>query len=450
MGKQIHLDPAAEKEATEIGMKFMNSTDVVGDMSRTFGTDLSSVRIHTDEGAARRAAERGVDAYSAGKDIFFARGSFDRSDPASRGLLAHELSHSLQQGLGGGMRSMTQSAPAGAEQGGLISWFRKKFSRKKPVLKAEDLVNFSEGEDGQPEVRDFGRFFAENNTDEAKERYIAPKRRNLVRYVGGRLRGLHMDDDLYEDFTNASGTKKIAGISPRRNLATLQGPAGGDLTNEQVFGIYSGLMGGNRYRREHAALPEGADVAPEDAEEAEKLDKKFDIGVMRLKAVQLGQLRRLKEKYGMYGSQMHPEDFISRLGPEWFADTAFLQDCYQMMSEKDGGGSYFDYENNPEDREYKLLADYYNDVFSVMQTYVSAGARAEIGENRIGDFDLGEEDMEAFEEVAPIERMQQMEKQMRKQGAEGFTRSQQRSYEKRVRDRFNKKGQGLRLFGRFA
>ena len=42
--------------------------------------------------------ERGVDAFSTGKDIFFARGAFDRSDPASRGLLAHELSHSMQQG----------------------------------------------------------------------------------------------------------------------------------------------------------------------------------------------------------------------------------------------------------------------------------------------------------------------------------------------------------------
>ena len=57
-----------------------------------------SVRIHTDESAARGAAERGVDAFSTGKDVFFARGAFDRSDPASRGLLAHELSHSMQQG----------------------------------------------------------------------------------------------------------------------------------------------------------------------------------------------------------------------------------------------------------------------------------------------------------------------------------------------------------------
>ena len=145
MGKQLHFDPAAEREATEIGKQFMNSTDVVGDMSRKYGRDLSSVRIHTDESAAQKAAQRKVDAFSTGKDVFFARGAFDKNDPASRGLLAHELSHSIQQGVGGGAFALQQSAPMGAEQGGLIDWFRRIFGiRRKPTreqtaaLDAED------------------------------------------------------------------------------------------------------------------------------------------------------------------------------------------------------------------------------------------------------------------------------------------------------------------------
>ena len=132
MAKKLHLDMAAEREATDIGKKFMNSSDVVGDMSRAYGTDLSSVKIHTDSAAAGMAAQRGVDAFSTGKDVFFGRGAFDQNDPASRGLLAHELSHSLQQGVGG-MGGMQQSAPMGAEQGGLIDWFR---DRKKAARQA--------------------------------------------------------------------------------------------------------------------------------------------------------------------------------------------------------------------------------------------------------------------------------------------------------------------------
>lgn len=131
MGKKLHLDPAAEKEAVDIGTKFMNSSDVVADMSRAYGADLSSVRIHTDESATRQTAERGVDAFSTGKDVFFARGAFNRSDPASRGLLAHELSHSLQQGAADGTPTMTHSAPMGAAQGGLLDWFRGLFGRRR-------------------------------------------------------------------------------------------------------------------------------------------------------------------------------------------------------------------------------------------------------------------------------------------------------------------------------
>ena len=139
MGKSLHLDQAAEKEATDIGAKFMHSSDVVGDMSRAYGRDLSSVRIHTDESAARGAAERGVDAFSTGKDVFFARGAFDRSDPASRGLLAHELSHSMQQGVGGEGGAVAQSAPMGAAQGGLRDWFKGLFGKS------------GSGEDSAPE-----------------------------------------------------------------------------------------------------------------------------------------------------------------------------------------------------------------------------------------------------------------------------------------------------------
>ena len=74
---KLYLDMAAEKEANDIGKKFMNSTDVVGDMSRAYGADLSSVKIHTDDNAASQAAERGVDAFSTGKDVFFARNVFN-------------------------------------------------------------------------------------------------------------------------------------------------------------------------------------------------------------------------------------------------------------------------------------------------------------------------------------------------------------------------------------
>lgn len=131
---RVYHDPAAEREANDIGLKFAHSSDVVGDMSRAYGADLSSVRLHNDASAHRQTAQRGVDAFSTGRDIFFARGAYDRNDPASRGLLAHELTHSLQQ-----QNAVTASAPVGAEQGGIIDFFRRLFHRRRrqPTIRTQ-------------------------------------------------------------------------------------------------------------------------------------------------------------------------------------------------------------------------------------------------------------------------------------------------------------------------
>ena len=128
MSKKLHQDLRAEQEANDVAAQFMDSTDVVGDMSRAYGHDFSSVRIHTDEAAAQRVEGTGADAFTEGRDVFFGRGVFDQHDPASRGLLAHELTHTLQQSGGEGVQ---ESAPAGERQGGLIDWFRGLFGKKK-------------------------------------------------------------------------------------------------------------------------------------------------------------------------------------------------------------------------------------------------------------------------------------------------------------------------------
>lgn len=137
MSKHLYESLRAEQEANKVAERFMDSSDVVGDMSRAFGQDLSSVRIHTDEAAAQRVEGTGADAFTAGNDIFFGRGVFHQEDPASRGLLAHELTHAMQQSGEGGM---AESAPAGARQGGILDWFRRKFNfRKRPEEEAQSM-----------------------------------------------------------------------------------------------------------------------------------------------------------------------------------------------------------------------------------------------------------------------------------------------------------------------
>ncbi len=64
------------------------------------GRDFSGVRVHSDAGAARLARAVSAEAFTTGNDIFFAEGRYQPDTSAGRGLLAHELTHTVQQGQG--------------------------------------------------------------------------------------------------------------------------------------------------------------------------------------------------------------------------------------------------------------------------------------------------------------------------------------------------------------
>ncbi len=66
-------------------------------MEPRFGQDFSRVRIHTGNGAEASARTVHALAYTVGRNIVFGAGQFTPSTPAGRRLLAHELTHTLQQ-----------------------------------------------------------------------------------------------------------------------------------------------------------------------------------------------------------------------------------------------------------------------------------------------------------------------------------------------------------------
>jgi hypothetical protein len=72
--------------------------------------DFSDVRVHTGEAAARSAEQLGAVAYTIGRDITFARGQYRPDTAPGRKLLAHELTHVVQQR--GGEPAMIQRQPA--------------------------------------------------------------------------------------------------------------------------------------------------------------------------------------------------------------------------------------------------------------------------------------------------------------------------------------------------
>jgi hypothetical protein len=76
-------------------------TDVRTDMETRFGgTDFSDVRVHTDSAAHASAKSVNAQAYTVGPNIVFQQDKYDPGSAAGQHMLAHELTHVVQQRSG--------------------------------------------------------------------------------------------------------------------------------------------------------------------------------------------------------------------------------------------------------------------------------------------------------------------------------------------------------------
>ncbi len=67
-------------------------------MESAFGADFRQVRIHTDAGAVQMNRQLRANAFTHGKNIYFNSGQYRPETSTGKHLLAHELTHTLQQG----------------------------------------------------------------------------------------------------------------------------------------------------------------------------------------------------------------------------------------------------------------------------------------------------------------------------------------------------------------
>lgn len=79
------------------------SQSVRGFFEPRFGHDFSRVRVHTGSKSAQISRKLSANAFTVGRDIYFAAGQYDPKTSEGKRLLAHELTHIVQQandGLG--------------------------------------------------------------------------------------------------------------------------------------------------------------------------------------------------------------------------------------------------------------------------------------------------------------------------------------------------------------
>jgi len=105
---QTKQDAGASGASAQVSSKIENSSGkgnalppkTMSEMSSSFGVDFSSVRVHDDSESVSMNKELQAQAFTHGKDIYFNSGKYNPENSEGKFLLAHELTHVVQQNQG--------------------------------------------------------------------------------------------------------------------------------------------------------------------------------------------------------------------------------------------------------------------------------------------------------------------------------------------------------------
>ncbi len=93
------VDPAIESQiqGARAGGQPLDA-GVRASMEGAFGADFGGVRVHTGQAADDLNSSLQARAFTTGRDIFFRQGDYDPGSRGGQELIAHELTHVVQQG----------------------------------------------------------------------------------------------------------------------------------------------------------------------------------------------------------------------------------------------------------------------------------------------------------------------------------------------------------------
>ncbi len=95
-GAETAVSPTVQKTLSQSGHPLDHATRNF--MESRFGRDFGQVRVHTGAGVSQAADELNANAFTHKQNIFFNQGRYQPETVQGQRLLAHELTHTIQQG----------------------------------------------------------------------------------------------------------------------------------------------------------------------------------------------------------------------------------------------------------------------------------------------------------------------------------------------------------------
>lgn len=107
-------------------------------MEGAFGADFSSIRVHTGRASTELNDRIQAKAFTTGNDVYFRDGLPDVSNAAGQSLLAHELTHTVQQGAARVQRRLAIGTSIRQASVGVRRQLQRVFSAATPATYDDD------------------------------------------------------------------------------------------------------------------------------------------------------------------------------------------------------------------------------------------------------------------------------------------------------------------------
>lgn len=226
-------------------------------MESRFGNDFSRVRVHTDARAGAAAAAVNAHAFTVGRAVVFGEGQYRPETDAGRRLLAHELTHVIQQGTAKPIHETSSETAGTAERetqvngrGGANTDHTESVSIRH-VTSAKLLQRYTPAAVVDPLCADYVYFIEkiiiEGQIEDLKATPDVEKRLELIRELKWILRcGTDAEKSEIKDMLG-TGLGEKEGVAVWKEAGT---PFGG------YRGAYPGYYGGAKGRLERLGTSE--------------------------------------------------------------------------------------------------------------------------------------------------------------------------------------------------